>query len=58
MKLLLIHGGAASGKLTVARELENLTGLPIFHKHLIVDAVAAVFPFGSDRFIHLQKSSG
>jgi hypothetical protein len=25
---------------------------------LIVDAVAAVFPFGSDRFIHLQKSSG
>jgi hypothetical protein len=55
MKLLLIHGGAACGKLTVARELEELTGFPVFHNHLVVDAVASVFPFGSDRFISLRE---
>jgi chloramphenicol 3-O-phosphotransferase len=56
MKLIFIYGGAASGKLTVARELANLTGLPVFHNHLIVDAVAAVFPFGSEQFIRLRES--
>ncbi len=55
MKLVFIYGAAASGKLTVARELGSLTGLPVFHNHLIVDAVASVFPFGSDRFIRLRE---
>jgi len=55
MKLVFIYGGAASGKLTVARELANLTGLALFHNHLIVDAVAAVFPFGSESFIRLRE---
>lgn len=55
MKLVFIYGVAASGKLTVARELGSLTGLPLFHNHLIVDAVASVFPFGSDRFIRLRE---
>ncbi len=55
MKLIFIHGGAAAGKLTVARELAGLTGLPIFHNHLVVDAVGAVFPFGSEAFIRLRE---
>ena len=55
MKLVFIHGGAAAGKLTVARELASLTGLPVFHNHLVVDAVAAVFPFGSEPFIRLRE---
>lgn len=55
MKLIFIYGPAASGKLTVARELARLTGLAVFHNHLIVDAVASVFPFGSDRFIRLRE---
>jgi hypothetical protein len=54
MKLVFIFGPAASGKLTVARELSALTGLPLFHNHLVVDAVAAVFPFGSPQFIRLR----
>jgi hypothetical protein len=55
MKLVFIFGPAASGKLTVARELSALTGLPLFHNHLVVDAVAAVFPFGSPQFVRLRE---
>ena len=55
MKLIFIFGHAASGKLTVARELAALTGIALFHNHLIVDAVGAVFPFGSTAFIELRE---
>lgn len=55
MKLVFIYGAAASGKLTVARELAAITGLAVFHNHLIVDAVASVFPFGCARFIRLRE---
>ena len=55
MKLIFIHGPVASGKLTIARELAALTGLTVFHNHLVVDAVAAVFPFGSEPFIRLRE---
>jgi hypothetical protein len=56
MRLVFIHGPAASGKLTVARELAALTGLPLFHNHLIVDALLAVFPFGSEAFVQLREA--
>jgi hypothetical protein len=56
MKLIFIYGPPAAGKLTVARELSALTGFSLFHNHLIVDAVASVFPFGSERFIRLRET--
>ena len=55
MRLVFIYGPAASGKLTVARELAALTGLPVFHNHLVVDAVLAVFPFGDPAFVRLRE---
>ena len=55
MRLLFIYGPVASGKLTIARLVAQSTGLPLFHNHLIVDAVAAVFPFGSDDFVRLRE---
>jgi hypothetical protein len=55
VKLIFLHGPAASGKLTIARELAALTGFALFHNHLIVDAVSAVFPFGSERFVKLRE---
>ena len=55
MKLIFIYGLAASGKLTIARELAALTGFAVFHNHLVVDAVASIFPFGSERFIRLRE---
>jgi hypothetical protein len=41
--------------LTVARELSALTGFRLFHNHLVVDAVGAVFDFGSEPFIALRE---
>lgn len=34
----------------MARELVSLTGMKLFHSHLTVDLVAAVFPSGSPSF--------
>ena len=34
----------------MARELAALTGMKLFHNHLTVDLVAAVFPWGSPSF--------
>jgi chloramphenicol 3-O-phosphotransferase len=55
MKLVFLHGAPAVGKLTVARELANLTGFRLFHNHLTVDLVTALFPFGSEPFILLRE---
>lgn len=55
MKLVFIYGQVASGKLTVARALAATTGLPLFHNHLVVDAVASIFPFGSETFVRLRE---
>lgn len=55
MKLVVISGPPASGKLTVARELEQLTGWRVFHNHLTVDLLGAVFEFGSPPFRELRE---
>lgn len=55
MKLIFIYGQAGVGKLTVARELADRTGIALFHNHLVVDAIGAVFPFGSEAFIRLRE---
>lgn len=56
MQLIFIWGGAASGKLTVARELARLTSLPLFHNHLVVDALLERLPFGDPEFVRLRES--
>lgn len=43
------------GKLTVARELTQMTGLRLFHNHLMVDALTAVFDFGIEPFTVLRE---
>ena len=55
MHLIFLHGPAASGKLTIARELAAISGYALFHNHLIVDAVGALFPFGSPNFVALRE---
>ena len=42
-------------KLTVGREASVLTGFPLFHNYLVVDAVTAVFPFGMLEFRELRE---
>lgn len=51
--LVFLVGPPAVGKMTVGREVSRLTGMPLFHNHLSIEAVLPVFPFGSPPFSRL-----
>jgi len=55
MQLVFVYGPPAAGKYTVSKLVAARTGLALFHNHLIVDAVHAVFPFGSPSFVRLRE---
>jgi chloramphenicol 3-O-phosphotransferase len=55
MKLIFLHGPAAAGKLTVGRALQQMTGLRLFHNHLVVDTLLSVFQFGTPPFVRLRE---
>jgi len=55
MKLVILYGPPAVGKLTVAKELARLTGFKLFHNHLTADAVMSLFPHGSQPYRRLIK---
>ncbi len=48
--LVFLIGPPAVGKMTVGHALSALTGLPLFHNHLSIEAVLPIFPFGSPAF--------
>jgi hypothetical protein len=50
MKLILLYGPPAVGKLTIAQEIARLTGFTVFHNHLTVSVVAAMFPRGTPEY--------
>lgn len=43
MKLVLLFGDAAVGKMTVGQELSKLTPLRLFHNHMTIEPVLEVF---------------
>lgn len=47
MKLLIIFGPQAVGKMTVGHELEKITWLKLFHNHMTIELVAPLFWYGS-----------
>lgn len=51
MRLVLIHGPAAAGKYTIARELAGSLGFELYHNHLVVDEVLQNHPFGTPGFV-------
>ncbi len=55
MRLVFIYGMPATGKLTVAQELEKRTGYPVFHNHLVVDLLLSLFEFGGEPFVELRE---
>ena len=55
MILVCIYGPAASGKLTIAREVGARTGFPVFHNHLVLDMLTPVFAFGAPPFVELRE---
>lgn len=58
MELIFIHGPAAVGKLTVARELSRQSGVAVFHNHLVVDALLAVFESAVNRLSGYVRGCG
>jgi hypothetical protein len=53
MKLMLLYGPPAVGKLTIAKEIARLTGFKVFHNHLTVNLAAAIFPRGTPAYRQL-----
>ena len=48
MKLIIIYGSEAVGKLTIAKEVVRKTGYKLFHNHVSVDVARSLFDFGED----------
>lgn len=43
MKLVIIVGSGAVGKMTVGQELMKKTGLRLFHNHMMIEPVIEIF---------------
>jgi len=57
MKLIILYGPPASGKLTVAKVLSARTTYPLLHNHLVADFAHAVFEFGTNEYVDLAKQA-
>lgn len=55
MKLIILYGSPAVGKLTVAKVLAKKTGYKLFHNHLVSDLVESVFAFGTADYANLAE---
>lgn len=57
MKLILLFGPQAVGKMTVGQELEKTTDLKLFHNHMTIDLLEPLFGFSSEmwRLTHLFR---
>lgn len=56
MKLLIIYGAPAAGKLTIATEVARRTGFKLFHNHVSIDCVKPVFDFGTRPFLRMIET--
>lgn len=54
MHLIFLHGPAAAGKYTVAKQLAALTGFELYHNHLVVDEVLKTHAFGTPGFVEVR----
>ena len=50
MNLIFIYGPPAAGKLTVAQELQKITGYRLFHNMLTVDLALSVLDWDNEKF--------
>lgn len=55
LKLVIICGPPASGKMTVGQSLEKLTTYRLFHNHMSLELVHKFFDFGTPNFKRLDK---
>ena len=55
MKLVLIVGAGAVGKMTVGQELMKITNLRLFHNHMMIEPVIEIFgKFKADTILKLR----
>ena len=55
MKLLILIGNSAVGKMTVGQELQRITGLRLFHNHMTIEPVLEIFnDFNVDVILKLR----
>lgn len=60
MKLVLLFGPQAVGKMTVGEELARMTGLKLFHNHMTIELVSNFFSYGTqegNRLVNLFRWS-
>ena len=56
MKLVLIIGAGAVGKMTVGQELMKITHLRLFHNHMMIEPVLEIFgKFKGDTILKLRE---
>ena len=56
MKLVLIVGSGAVGKMTVGQELMKITDLRLFHNHMMIEPVIDIFGyFKGDTILKLRE---
>ena len=55
MKLIFLYGPPAVGKLTIGKELAAITEFRLFHNHLSIDLVTAIFDRGSEPYYRLVR---
>ena len=56
MKLVLLIGNSAVGKMTVGQELMKLTGLRLFHNHMMIEPVLDIFgAFRGETILKLRE---
>lgn len=56
MKLVIIFGPPAVGKMTVGKELSKLTGFKLFHNHMTIELVLNFFHYSEPSFNKLVAS--
>jgi hypothetical protein len=54
MKLVILFGPPAVGKMTVGQELAKATGLKLFHNHMTIDLLLNLFEYGTKEFLRLD----
>jgi hypothetical protein len=55
MKLVIIFGPHAVGKMTVGQELAKITGLKLFHNHISIELTCSLLDFGTKEAKELNE---
>ncbi len=55
MKLVILFGPIAVGKMSVGLELSKSTGMPLFHNHVSIEMLLPIFEWGSKQFNILNE---